>query len=359
MWHAFPVCPRPSRTEGAPSPGRRAVLGGMAAAAALASVPWPLRAESSVPRDLIPRDLRTGGDRAPWNRPVAGLPPARDGDELVRLLWDHASDRPGNFNLNLTEGFAVYHADDADGPYRIRLAWGGPLDGQFVPWNPRWRIPPGEDRKVIVLDRATGREWNLYQADFADGRLRASNGSLVPGRYDTYTGTNPRSRGVGIQYSAMLVRPFEIEQGVIRHALAMTIDNTDGRRFVAPAVKLEHPGTRRGIPEGTRFAITAGDAAIESWIRGLPEEIRLLCAPGARTIARALRDYGWFITDTGGSGSLEFEANASAEDRWRKLGFNRVEARNGKVYPRDLLDGLLSPDNIVAFAPSDAYPPSP
>jgi hypothetical protein len=143
-----------------------------------------------------------------------------------------------------------------------------------VPWDPNWRIPPGADRKVIILDPVEGREWDLYQTVFADGRLSATNGSLVPGRYDTYTETNPPSRGVGIQYAAMLVRPTEVERGRIRHALAMSINNPDGQRFVFPAVKLEHNTGLPGIPEGTRFALDCTDSEIDMWVQSLPSGIR-------------------------------------------------------------------------------------
>ena len=41
-----------------------------------------------------------------------------------------------------------------------------------------------------------------------------------------------------------------------------------------------------------------------------PETVR-----AARIIAVALRDYGWFITDTAGAATFQFEANVTAGDR--------------------------------------------
>ncbi|HYD30977.1 MAG TPA: hypothetical protein VEB64_09010, partial [Azospirillaceae bacterium] len=305
----------------------------------------------------IPRDQRPHGPHAPWNRPVTDLPRHADGNRLVELLWTGASDRPGNFNINMDEAFAVYFTEEATTRLPVSDRLGGALDGRVLAWHPDWRIPPGSDRKVILLDRAAGRELNLFQVFVESGRLRVGNGSAVPGRYDTYEGVNPPSRGAGIQYSAMLVRPFEIERGAIDHALAMSINNTDGTAFVSPASKLEHPGRPTGIPEGTRFALTISDAEVEAWIGSLPPEVRLRMEGAARTVARALRDYGWFITDTGGAGSFEFEARASAEVVWERLGLADLEGRDGKLYPRDLLDGLFTRWNIVALASSDHYPP--
>ncbi|PWC35988.1 hypothetical protein [Azospirillum sp. TSO35-2] len=314
--------------------------------AALAVTASPLRAAAP-----IPFDRRINGDGAPWNRPVHELPRHPDSRSLVTMLWERGSDRPGNINLNLDESFAVHYAEDATSLYRIAVAWPSPLHGTPVPWNPGWRTPPGTDRKVIILDRASGREWNLFQAVFEGGRLSATNGSLVPGRYDTYEGVNPPSRGAGIQYAAMLVRAHEVGAGTIPHALAMSINNTDGRVFVPPAAKLEHPGPWTGIPEGTRFALAATDAEIDAWIGRLPTKPRGALAPAARTIARALRDYGWFITDTGGAASFEFEALVSSRARWDLVGLDVPMLAGGREYPRDLLDGLLTPDNIVALSP--------
>ena len=191
---------------------------------------------------------------------------------------------------------------------------------------------------------------------FADGTVRASNGSLVPGDYRTYEGGNRPSRGVGIQYLAMLVRPQAVAAGTIDHALSMPIRNPDGAVFVAPATKLEHPDYPPGIPEGTRFALDVGDAEIEAWIASLPAELPPATRRAARTIAVALRDYGWFITDTAGGATFQFEANVTAGDEWRALGLAENVLSEDRVYPRDLLDGLLTRERVYAIVPSDQYP---
>lgn len=286
---------------------------------------------------------RPFSDKAAFNITVAGLPQDPDSAKLADLLWYGAADRPGNFNINMGEAFAVYDVKDATMTVQVDTTWSTNVDGTKVPWNPNWKIPAGSDKKVVILDPKTGREWNFFETRFDGVALRATNGSLVPGSYFTSIGSNPPSRGVGIAYQAMLVRPSEIRAGVIPHALAQTINNTDGSRYVAPAVKLEHPGRGPGIPEGTRFALRITDEQIEAWVRKLPAESQ----KSLRIIAVALRDYGWFVTDTGGNGSFEFEDDASASAEWRSLGMANAQ---------DMLDGLMSPDKIYAIVPSDRYP---
>ena len=181
--------------------------------------------------------------------------------------------------------------------------------------------------------------------------VSATNASRTQGDYHIWEGGNPSSREIGIAYLAMLVRPEEVSAGVICHALSMPIKNTSGQTFVAPATKLEFPTGRAGIPEGTRFALDVTDAEISDWADGLPGKMR----PAGVAIAHALRDYGWFITDTSGGASLQFEARVSAAKRWDALGL-RERPVGSKVYPRDLLDGLLLPSRIYVIVPSRQYP---
>lgn len=302
--------------------------------------------------------VRPYGPKAPWNVPVAGLPRHPESARYARLLWEEGtSGRPGNFNLNFTEyTYPVYYTRDATGEYPVKVSrkWGN-LDGKRVPWNPKWRPAPGTDAQVIVLDPATGREWNFWQVEFRDGIVCASNASLVSGDYRTKEDGYPGSRGVGIQYLAMLVRPEEVRQDQIRHALSMPIRNTSGEFFVPPATKLEHPDRPAGIPEGMRFALEVTDQDIERWVESLPAGTPAGMRRYARILARALRDYGWFVTDTSGGAHLQHEAWVSAGERWTQLGLAPIEI-GGKEYPRDLLDTLVTRERIYALVPSDQYP---
>jgi len=299
---------------------------------------------------------RPYGARAPWNVPVAELPRHPDSGWYSELLWNDAPGRPGDFNLGFdTYTYPVYYVADATGWYPVRTAWEGNLDGQQIPWNPDWQPAPGNDAQVIILDPDRGREWNLFQVEFRDGVVRATNGNLVPGDYRTRTRGYPPSRGVGIPYLAMLVRPQEIAAGRIDHALSLPIRNPSGQYFVAPATKLEHATGRTGIPEGMRFALDVTEEEIQAWAaRFGPESSQT--RRSAIIIARALRDYGWFITDTSGGATFQFEANVSARSEWESLGLGNRRWKNGGELPRDMLDGLLARDRIYAIVSSERYP---
>jgi hypothetical protein len=304
--------------------------------------------------------VRPFGPNAPWNIAVADLPLAENSEELASQLWnDSYTDRElRNFNINNTSyTYPVYEVTE-DTPYFPvvdKNGWGN-LGGKEIPFDPSWKPAPGSDAQIIILDPATGREWNLWQAEFDGDSVNVSNGNLVPGSYFEKEDGFSSSRGVGIQYSAMLVRPEEVAQGVIEHALSMPIRNTSGSEFVAPGTKLEFPGVRPdGIPEGTRFALDVTDEQIDAHLASLPDSVPDVTKASLKTIMVAMKDYGWFITDTAGSAHIQLESTTTAQEEWEALGMIDKDS-GGSVYPRDALDGLITQSRIVAFVPSDEYP---
>lgn len=308
-------------------------------------------------RDLEDRALvyrRPYGDAAPWNVPVANLRRHLESENLVALLWESTLPRSGNFNLSFDDyTYPVYSISEATRLSKVQTLWTSNLDGTKIPWNPDWRPAPGSDAQVILIDEATGREWNLFQVSAKRRSISLTNGNLVPGDFRTRTNGYAPSRGVGIPYLAMLVRPEEVAAGQILHALSMPANGTSGVYSVPPALKLERNHGKPGIPQGTRFALDVSDQEIEEWIRSL-DRASEATKRSARIIARALRDYGWFITDSAGSSHFQFEANVSAGEDWAQLGLSN-QGTGDTVYPRDLLDGLLIPERIYALVPSDAY----
>jgi len=304
---------------------------------------------------------RPYGPKAPWNIPVEGIPKHPESDLWVDRLWRlSTASRPGNFNLGGFEGYSypVYTVNEATPwvPVRSRHPDWGNLHGRRVPWSTHWKPATGSDGQVIILDPATGREWNLWQVAFDGTSLTIGNGNLVDGDYRVKEDGFRPSRGCGIPYLAMLTRPQEIMQGAIRHALSMPIKNPHARLFLPPATKTDGDrfGIPGGVPLGMRFALNVTDEDIETWIQSLPAELGDATHYSARIIAVALRDFGWIATDSSGGAFFQFEFNGTAADGWKALGLTKQKIGN-KTYPRDLLDGLLTQDRIYALVPSDAY----
>lgn len=318
---------------------------------------------------------RPFGNNAPWNRPVKEISLHTESDKYSNLFWNESPPKPGNFNLTFYDyTYPVYHAKDAIGQYTVRSKYNwGNLGGRKIPFNPnKFKAAPGSDGQIIILDSVKGYEYDLWQVDFENNEIHISNGNLIqkgiypawgnPGDYWIKENGYSSSRGCGIQYYAMLVAPEEIMQGEIRHALSAPIRNTSGEEYFQPATKIEHEDNPPGIPEGMRFFLDVTDSEIENWINSLPEDLPEVTKYSARIIAKALRDYGWFITDTSGGAGFQFEAYASAREKWKDLGLCFSDSGPGdieinyKAYPRDLLDGLLKQTKIKALVPSNEYP---
>jgi hypothetical protein len=301
--------------------------------------------------------VRPFGPRAAWNLPVANLPEHADGQGMVtRLFRDAGGNRNQSFAITTdSHTYAVYDARTAIGPMAIKPYWPSNLVGK-IPWNPLWKSPVATDGGIIVLDAELGLEWDLLKVQYRQQLVQADFANLVPGDYRTREDGFEASRGSGLPYLAMLVRPEEIQHGVIEHALSMTIPNASTAEFVAPALKADFPrGVRIGVPAGTRFALRYTDGELDRWVAKLPAKVSERARATARIIATALRDYGWFVTDASPGNLLQFEANASADKKWAKLGLETMKVLKDE-YPRDLVNTLFSPDRVVAYAPADQYP---
>lgn len=323
--------------------------------------PTPTPPTSSTPVRAF-TGVRPYGAKAPWNIPVKNLPLHPESKKFADFLWE---DFAGNLpELNFRKyTYPVYDATKATDMYVIKDKnnWGN-LNGKTIPYNPAWLPNAGTDAQAIILDAATGREWNLWDmiVDNTTKQITIGNGNLCPGDYltnnwDTNATKCSGSRGVGINYLAMLVRPWEIEKGVIEHALSMPIIGTSGQFYVAPATKLEHPGKVGNIPEGMRFALKATDSEIDTFIATY-SGLSIQKKRAIKIIFTALRDYGWFVTDTAGGHALQFEAPESAQAEWERIGVLPGQSVGGIEHPRFTLQKFLTADRIITIVPSDQYP---
>lgn len=305
---------------------------------------------------------RPYGPKAPWNVPVAGIPLHPQSSTYANHLWN---DNPGHFfEVNVRKyTYPVYDTSGATELYTVvdKNNWGN-LGGKQVPYNPSWLPNAGTDSQVILLDPATGREWNMWDVavDVNAKKLTIGNGNLCPGDYRTNNWDDPKtkctgSRGVGINYLAMLVRPWEIAQGKIEHALSMPVQGTSGSFYVAPATKLEHPGKVGPIPEGMRFALNVTEQEIDAHLDSITG-LRPKLKQAIRVILVALKDYGWFITDTSGGAHLQLEAPESAQTAWEQVDVLPQQSIGSAQYPRNILRGFMTEQRIRAFVPSDQYP---
>lgn len=318
------------------------------------------RVRAAQPAAAATFERRPYDDDSPWNQTLAelysdtglyptGIPIHADSDLLIESiktdtegtvpyndsgLADHTAltSDPSQFTM------AVYVVDDRT-PFSTvapdstwRYGDDDTINGSFavgeivsvrVPANVYPAAPDGGDSQVVIIDLSTGYEWNFFAClQNADGtwyknpvtgHYECSNA----GRYEALLtgtavpGTSPKSwtlRGAGVPYLTGLVRPFEIRNGVIQHALAIAYDYPNSDYFY-PATKSDGvgkrigdvaPGVKYDPPEGARLRLKSSVNPAS------------YTDPVARIVGRALQDYGAIIIDNSGRPKLYFEYQASA-----------------------------------------------
>lgn len=239
-----------------------------------------------------------------------------------------------------------------------------------------------------------------------DNLWTAKDGSTIVGR------------GMGINKLALVVRADEVETGDIGHALPLTTSNpmfgagseTPGviaptasangsdplglgmvnpkydplqpqagfqkGFYLKPATRLEHEfgyiGKTLGFggvtptqptdleraksnPSGMRFALNISYEEIDAWVAS-KNAWSTEKKNTARTLARAWRDYGAIIAETGGWGiGIETDGiiNPASKSKWAKLGI--VDDNANQPQPtssNDIFDGLITRERLYVVKPS-------
>jgi hypothetical protein len=258
----------------------------------------------------------------PWNERVDALPVAKDSAALIASIGLDAPVHP-DFGSGLYAGepigipFAVVsrrtqrvpvsfdYGDQSDG-HRYPLPRGVPIEG-----GPRSR----GDRHVIVVDRDSCRDYELYAAHPFDGgtRWHAGSGAIFSLRSNRLRPAGWTSAdAAGLPILPGLVRYDEVAHGVIDHALRFTAPCT-AKAYVYPA--RHDASTCAGPtlpPMGLRLRLKANVD-----IAGLPYQ--------ARVVAQALKAYGMILADNGSPWYVSGAPNA----RWNNDALHLLDRLTG------------------------------
>ena len=223
-----------------------------------------------------------------------------------------------------------------------------------VPWSPAW-FPAdsvGGDRILCIVDRATGRAWDLWICDWAWRFLWWHSTAIVAAsvrRYDNlptrpYVDGRIISRGCGLEKLAGVLRVEELEEavrtaGVVPHALSITIPNSrigaTYRKGCATRNELSslavasmggvvtkvRPDTET-MPSGTRWRLDWSEQDITAHV------LRYGLTPGQRdtvgAVIRTMTVFGVFAGESKGETaircSIETDRSPATTTRWAQLG---------------------------------------
>ena len=284
----------------------------------------------------------------PWNQP-APTAVHRDSAALSNFLWNSGSDRPGNFNM--LPSYAVFVARQADSSYSITSTLGN-LNNKKADFRDLWK-PYNFDKQIIVLGTDPEYNYEYFGAsvDMAGATVRATRAEYFAVDNTDQSGNAGHfaSRGIGIAYVHMLILDCETRTGVINHALSLRVARPRCNEAWWPATKIEnHPQcVTGGNPEGARFVADLTQAQIDKWAAGLYAKGGAPLETFGRAVAAALKAYGFYITDNGGS-TAGFDMQAI--ETLSPTNALKYVALEHPTYIRDLLDGLLTPTSLHAVA---------
>jgi hypothetical protein len=269
---------------------------------------------------------RTG----PWNTKLPRhVPLAHNSAAIVNNI---KLDKDNNFQVwafnTHTWSAPVYRV----GPHTPRLRWTftnclnlpdpDPVIFQTlaaVPTPPGMLTSQGTDNEVAIYQPSTDTYWDFWRAaQDAAGNWSACWGGKIE-HYSRNPGIFSYPQGAvasGLPLGAFLIRIDELRRGHIDHAINILTVRVRPDCVSWPANRTDGDGVGEDLPcEGQRFRL---DPAFD---------VTTLRSPAARTIARAMQEYGLIMTDK--SGSLATQGEDPRPER----------ARTGKPDPyRDLID---------------------
>ena len=273
-----------------------------------------------------PSDLETGhaDTRKDWQHPTYYSRPS-DREFTIHCVGDYGVDCE-------VEGMKVRIPDRARQAGSFKVGWGG-------------------DGHMTVVETHTGWEydfWNVRHKPLGGGQIDVGWGGRT--RIDG-DGLGSNATAAFFGNLAGIIRAQEMQAGRIDHALFMVI-KCSAEEHVYPAQ--DHgslcPDQQGAIPFGTRFQLTL-----------TPAQIDALDVPAwKRTILHAMRRYGMYVGDTGGSPwDLQFESGStytSFGEEDPMVGFARdqgIEPYEG-VYYFDVKSGVDWSKHLRVIAPCEA-----
>jgi hypothetical protein len=259
---------------------------------------------------------RLYADSSPLNTPIGSSPQLDPGSAAMvsKAIVPYVSG--SNVTNDADWGIPVSYSDTLSTQYTVGCTryWcniGVPPFG--IPASAK--TSGGSDAHMVVLDPA-GRELDMWDgAKALDGSWSAGVRTVISatgsGMQCNQGQTCGRPNASGFALAGGILRPEEIAQGHIDHALVITTPLTRSGYFACPALGTDGKSTDpASLPEGARVQL---DPSLNVDATSMPSWMKV--------VAKALQTYGAYVVDTGGSLSIRAESNVGrGYDAWAKVG---------------------------------------
>jgi hypothetical protein len=204
--------------------------------------------------------------------------------------------------------FDEYGSESDPGPYPIP-------DGAPVEGAPE-RGPEEGDRHVLVLQRGSCRDYELYAAARSGRGWTAGSGAVFDLRSNALRPEGWTSAdAAGLPILPLLVRYPEVRAGRIDHALRVTVPRTQ-RGYIHPATHLASSSGDPSLPPmGLRLRLKAGYS-----LAGFHGE--------SLVILRALKRYGLIVADNGSPWYI----TGAPDPRWNDDDLEQIKRVPGSAF---------------------------
>jgi hypothetical protein len=268
-----------------------------------------------------------------WNTPVGAAPLAQNSAALSAYVGAQA----GSANLTLSRwAVAVAEQHPSDSMFSVPCTRYSCTLSAFGPFGiPATAKPdPAGDGHLAVYNPGTGREWDMWQAAATGSSWTSSAGAALPLTGASAPAGTQSGNAANFPLLAGIIRPEEILQGRIDHALVFMMPGVNNTGYVCPATHHDGATSSPSAPmEGQRFQL---DPAID--VDSLP------IPAWKKTIARALQVYGMYLRDNSGSFALLAENPVSrGYDAWAKAGLGGVASASLSGIPWGSLRAISAP----------------
>jgi hypothetical protein len=230
-----------------------------------------------------------------WNQRVDGLPVAKNSARIVARIGLSSPVHPdfGTVYNGAPNGIPYAVVSAGTGKVRVRFTYASESDKGLYPLPRHVPIEGGAtasgDRHVIVVDRSTCTDYELYDARPPTGGKpwTAGSGAIFDLRSDHLRPAGWTSAdAAGLPILPGLARYSEVRAGAINHALRFTAPCT-APRYVYPA---RHEASTCSLPDAPPMGLRVRlKRSVD--ISRLPVQ--------ARIVATALKRYGMILADNG------------------------------------------------------------
>jgi hypothetical protein len=262
---------------------------------------------------------RLYGNGSFWNQSIGGNPAidARSAAMVSKALVRYGN--MANFTDSDAWGYPIAYADANSKLYSVGCSRYD-CDQHVSIRIPRYaRVNTGSDHHLVVVDPSITDEVDMWLGAYDSSRDAWSAGSRYGTDSDGWGAMCYQRQhcngavAAGFAEPGGVVRPEEIAQGHIDHALVIATPYTRAGFIACPATHTDGKHSDyEALPEGARIQLDPNfNVSAQPW------------AAWQKVIARALQTHGAYVADTSGSLEVRAEANLNrGYNAWAKVGIS-------------------------------------